>query len=162
MRIIERLKGGAERFAARHLSGSVEVGPLTLNGANALHWMAELRVPALGVTLCARPSAPSWINGRPWYFYASPNRTPWAAVLACGPGIQRDVGERIADRLNVLADSPRPETEAEKIWALWGPKPKVEAGGAGTPPAGDSGSPTISSERNTRLRRFTYPNHNHN
>lgn len=101
MKIIERIREAVDRFAERHLDGHVTIGPLTLYGANAMRWMATLRVEALGVTLSFRPP---WFPGKGpgdewagWCFYASPNATPWAAVLGCGPGIS------LADRRKIEA-----------------------------------------------------------
>lgn len=70
---------------SRYLGGHVSIGPLTLYGANAMHFAANLRIPSLGVHVCARPT--TWHNGWwPWYVYVSPNATPWAALFGWGPG----------------------------------------------------------------------------
>lgn len=158
--MFEKLK----KFVERHLDGHLTLGPLTIYGANAMDWGGSLLVRALGVYLCAKPST----KKRGWYFYASPNATPWAAVVGIGPGLDHFEKKRINDRLCVLLHSPRPEIEAEKIWALWGPKPKV----AGSATGGESGGgsrdvfnpstglfETVAAPDPTprNLRRFTVP-----
>jgi hypothetical protein len=156
MRIIERIRAKARELAERHLSGHVTIGPLTLFGANAMDWAVQIYVAALGVSLCAKPTT----SRRGWYFYATPNCTPWAAVLGCGPGLGRENGERIAQRLGVLAESPRPETEAEKLWMLWGPKPAPARdggeGGGGQRSVFNPSTGPFETAVAERLRRFTY------
>lgn len=133
--MLSRIKQRLVEFAEKRLSGHLTLGPVTLYGANAMDWAVNLRLPALGVTLCAKPPT----KRRGWYVYASPNATPWAAVIGCGPGLGRENGERVAQRLNVIAESPHPSDEAAHIWALWGMRPQDsgtepgEGGGTGEP-----------------------------
>lgn len=126
--MLSRIKQRLVEFAEKRLSGHLTLGPVTLYGANAMDWAVNLRLPALGVTLCAKPPT----KRRGWYVYASPNATPWAAVLGFGPGLGKENGERIAERLDVITESPHRSDEAAKLWALWGVEPQV----TGTIPSG--------------------------
>lgn len=76
---------------------SVRIGPLTIFGANAMHFAWQLKT-RWGY-LVVRPSTfyRKWDNGRKrfggwwrWYVYLSPNGTPWASTFAVGPGIEAD------------------------------------------------------------------------
>lgn len=72
------------------------LGPLTIFGANAMHFSWQLRT-RWGY-LCARPSTFYRRHGSDggrigwwrWYVYLSPNGTPWAATFAIGPGLSAD------------------------------------------------------------------------
>lgn len=113
--MLEKLKDALDRFARRHLAGHLKIGPATFYGANAMHFAVNVDVPALGVTLCAAPP----VGRFGWYFYASPNATPWAAVLGFGPGIERHNAERIRERLEVLSTSPNEEHEVAGLARKW-------------------------------------------
>lgn len=113
-KLIRRARSAVSDFSWRYLSGSVSLGPLTLHGDNAMAFQADLHVQALGVTLSLRPGI-----RLPWHFYASPNGTPWAAVVACGPGIERHNAVRIRDRLAVLSQSPHRTDEVAQLVHRW-------------------------------------------
>lgn len=112
--LIRRARRAISDLSLRHLSGSVSVGPLTLYGDNAMAFQADLRVEALGVTLSLRPGI-----RRPWQFYVSPNGTPWAAVLACGPGVEFFDAKRVRDRLEALRCAPTVEDEVSALTRQW-------------------------------------------
>ena len=120
--MLEKLKDALDRFAWRHLAGHLKIGPATFYGANpmhfaanAMHFAVNVDVPALGVTLCAAPP----VGRFGWYFYASPNANPEAAVLGFGPGIERHNAERIRERLEVLSTSPNEEHEVAGLARKW-------------------------------------------
>ena len=156
--MLSRIKQRLVEFAEKRLSGHLTLGPVTLYGANAMDWAVNLRLPALGVTLCAKPPT----KRRGWYVYASPNATPWAAVLGFGPGLGKENGERIAERLDVITESPHRSDEAAKLWLIWGVEPQA----SGTIPSGGTSGPVDVFNPNTglfetkpgpSLRRFTVP-----
>ena len=80
MRLLRRLRSAVERTIRGHL----QVGPVVLYGANAMHWAVNVRTP-LGYA-CARLPQRAW----PWYFYVSHNATPGGAWVALGPGVDQD------------------------------------------------------------------------
>jgi len=65
--------------------GHVQIGKLTIYGFNAMHLTFQYS-SGIGY-ICFHP--PMYQNGCwwPWYFYISPNGTPWAATYAIGPGV---------------------------------------------------------------------------
>lgn len=76
--------------------GHLSIGRVTIYGANAMHFAVNIRTRRWGY-ICFRPT--TWYrirDGRKrwgkwsWYFYVSPNATPWASTFAIGPGISRD------------------------------------------------------------------------
>jgi len=69
----------------KRAAGSLSVGPVTVYGANAMHWAINIRTR--WGTLCAHPTTRTFGGRWPWYLYLSENATPWAAVFAVGPGI---------------------------------------------------------------------------
>lgn len=104
------------RWVHRKLSGHVRMGPVTVYGANAMHFAINVRTP-LG-HVCARPT-----TGRGawrWYFYVSHNATPWGAWLAVGPGVESDDRRRANARRALAlawlsADDERSRTTLERI-----------------------------------------------
>jgi hypothetical protein len=75
-----------DRIRDRIFPGHFVVGPVTVYGANAMHYAVNIRT-RWGY-LCARPT-----TGRsgywPWYVYLSENATPERATWGFGPGFQR-------------------------------------------------------------------------
>lgn len=77
--------GWPERWQDRVFRGHLSIGPLTIYGANAMHWAWNLRV--FGTYLCWRPTTGQ--NGYwRWYLYASPDATPRHATWGVGPGMR--------------------------------------------------------------------------
>ena len=71
-----------KRWQDRLFRGHVSVGPITIYGANAMHWAINLRI---GKNYwCFHPRTRTY--GGLWraYFYVSPNATPWAAKFKVG------------------------------------------------------------------------------
>lgn len=93
--------------------GHVSFGPITIFGANAMHWTTQIKTRWGYV--CFRPTTKGW----PWKLYISPNATPWAAIFAIGPGIDRDDGDKAALRLSRLlrglSFSTEPGTSLDEI-----------------------------------------------
>jgi hypothetical protein len=74
-----------DRWLEKHFGGHLCVGRrLTVYGWNAMHVAVNYRTRRWGY-ICFHP--PLYWCGRwwPWYFYLSPNATPWAATFALGP-----------------------------------------------------------------------------
>ena len=61
---------------------------ITVFGLNAMHVAVNISPTRWGY-VCFHP--PVWFFGHhwPWYFYVSPNATPWASTYAIGPGVDR-------------------------------------------------------------------------
>lgn len=70
------------RWQDRVFRGHVSIGPVTIYGANAMHWAINVR--AFGTYICFHPRTRTF--GGLWrsYFYISPNATPWAATFKLG------------------------------------------------------------------------------
>jgi hypothetical protein len=77
-----------ERWQDRWFTGHRSWGPLTIYGANAMHWAVNLRTP--WGSLCIHPTTRTFGGCWPWYVYLSPNSTPWAARWGFGPGFDAD------------------------------------------------------------------------
>lgn len=60
-------------------------------GDNAMRWAVNLWTRTFGY-ICFRPSTYTVCAGKRywnrWYFYTSPNATPWASTFAIGPGVE--------------------------------------------------------------------------
>jgi hypothetical protein len=65
------------RWQDRLFTGHVSWGPVTIYGANAMHW--AINVWAFGHYWCFHPTTRTFGGYWPWYFYISKNATPWAA-----------------------------------------------------------------------------------
>lgn len=82
-----------DRLRDRIFTGHVEIGHVTIFGANAMHYAVNIRTR--DGWICARPTTGE--NGYwPWYLYVSPNATPASAWWGTGPGYRED-GGRIVD-----------------------------------------------------------------
>ena len=88
------------RWQDRWFQGHVCLGPLTIFGANAMHWCVQLSTR--WGRLCFHPTTRTFGGRWPWYLYLSRNATPWAASWAFGPGVDRE--DRAAIRLRRNGD----------------------------------------------------------
>ena len=80
----------AERFFMKYLGGHISIGPVTIYGYNAMRWAINVKTQKFG-SICFRPTTVSlWGDWHRWYFFVSPNGTPWASTYAIGPGIDKD------------------------------------------------------------------------
>ena len=86
----ERLRYALDAMLNRYVGGHVSKGQVTVYGYNAMHWAITIRTRRWG-RVCFRPTTitPFGVRWR-WYFYVSPNGTPWAATFAVGPGLTRE------------------------------------------------------------------------
>lgn len=72
------------------MGGHISVGHLTVFGANAMRWSGHYWTKRWGFICFTLPVAARWrTNSRgqkfwQWYFYLSPNATPWAATFYRG------------------------------------------------------------------------------
>ncbi len=78
----------------RKLSGHLSIGPVTVYGANAMHWAVNVSTHRWGY-VCFRLPLPCCGRWWPLYLYCSPNATPWASTFFVG----RDVFEHKQQRL---------------------------------------------------------------
>lgn len=74
-----------ERWIDRVWTGHLNLGPVTVYGANAMHWALEIHIRGHGY-LCAHPTTKTFGAVWPWYVYLSPNATPGSAKWGIGPG----------------------------------------------------------------------------
>jgi hypothetical protein len=71
-----------KRWQDRLFRGHVNIGPITIFGANAMHWAVNIQFR--GTYLCFHPRTRTHGAVWPAYFYISPNATPWAATFKLG------------------------------------------------------------------------------
>lgn len=76
-----------QKVFQKYLGGHKHIGPVTIYGFNAMHVAVNVWSDTLGAYVCFHPTVR--MNGRawPWDFYVSRNATPWAAIVAFGPGL---------------------------------------------------------------------------
>lgn len=103
------LKEKLDQWLGKKLGGYVTFGPVTVYGFNAMHVEIDIYTKRFG-SVCFHPDlrflgqlAPWMLRDFPWYFYVSPNSTPWAATFAIGPGVER------SEKL-----------DAFRRWIMWG------------------------------------------
>ena len=83
------------RFAPKHQRiGRVRIHAHDVD--TAMHGALNVWTPWTGA-ICWHPSTAPWGDEWPWYFYVSPNSTPWAATFAIGRGL--DLAEKLAARM---------------------------------------------------------------
>ena len=76
----------AERWQDRLMPGHITVGPVTLYGANAMHWTLE--VSTRWGHLCIHPTTRTFGGHWPWHIYMSRDGTPGGRSWGFGPGIR--------------------------------------------------------------------------
>jgi len=90
-----------ERWLEKHLGEHISVGPLTIYGFNAMHVAIDLWIKPWRCYICFHPTV-YHMRWWPWYFYISPNATPWAATFAIGPGVWERDKKRARRRRRLL------------------------------------------------------------
>lgn len=71
-----------------HIAFSIFGRRVTIFGFNAMHVAINVWTRRWGY-VCFHPTMRVFGRWWPWYFYVSPNATPWAATFAIGPGLER-------------------------------------------------------------------------
>lgn len=73
------------------MGGHVNIGPITIFGANAMNWTVNIRTKRWGSICFTLPVLARWQRDRyveqkyyQWYFYLSANGTPWASTFYRG------------------------------------------------------------------------------
>jgi len=91
-------------FLEKYLGGHISIGNITIYGWNAMHVAIQIWTKRWGF-ICFHPPGRLLGYGKrcPWYFYISPNATPWGASFGFGPGIDREDKLRIYMRRNHYA-----------------------------------------------------------
>lgn len=76
-----------ENFTGGHLN----IGPMTIWGANAMNWAVSIYTKRWGYICFSLPAIARFKRSRytgklyfDWYFYISPNGTPWASTYYIG------------------------------------------------------------------------------
>lgn len=72
------------RWQDRLFQGHRRIGPVTVYGANAMHWAINVRWR--GTYWCFHPTTRTFGGHWPWYFYVSPDATPQRATFKLGGG----------------------------------------------------------------------------
>ena len=68
----------------KKFEGHINIGKrITIYGDNAMHYAIHIWTKRFGY-VCFHPTVGTW----KWYFYLSPNATPWAATYAKGSGLR--------------------------------------------------------------------------
>lgn len=86
-----------ENFMGGHLS----IGPITIFGANAMNWAVNIDTRKWGRICFTLPTLSRWRTGSDgksryyWYFYLSPNCTPWASTFYRGSDKQEVIRAQI-------------------------------------------------------------------
>jgi len=79
MTIRQLLAAAWERVEER-LAGHITLGPVTIYGANAMHWAVNIATRRWG-WVCFRLPLPCFGRWWPLYFYCSPDATPQSATF---------------------------------------------------------------------------------
>ena len=77
-------------FFEKHFGGYFIIGPITVYGWNAMH--VAVNIKTRWGYVCFHPTWRVFGHWWPWYFYISPNATPWAATFGIGPGYELGIG----------------------------------------------------------------------
>jgi hypothetical protein len=83
------------------MGGHISIGPVTIFGANAMRWSVNIRTRRWGYICFTLPVLARYITRRDgsrwweWYFYLSPNGTPWAATFYRGSDKQEAIRSAI-------------------------------------------------------------------
>lgn len=73
-----------DRWIDKLFTGHITIGPVTIYGANAMHW--AVNVWFRDAYWCFHPTTRTFRGRWPWCFYISKDGTPQGATLKRGPG----------------------------------------------------------------------------
>lgn len=78
-------------FWMKFFGGHITIGNVTIFGANAMNWVVNIRTKKYGSICFTLPCMARFRTERytkkivfDWYFYLSPNGTPWASTYYIG------------------------------------------------------------------------------
>lgn len=75
-------------FLDRHFGGHLNIGSrITIYGYNAMHVAINVYTERWG-WICFHPTWKVFGKWWKWYFYVSPDATPYRASIAFGPGLR--------------------------------------------------------------------------
>lgn len=83
------------------MGGHFSFGPVTVFGANAMRWTVQVSTKRWGYICVTLPVAARYITRRDgtkwwqWYFYLSPNGTPWASTYYRGSDQEEKIRAKI-------------------------------------------------------------------
>lgn len=83
------------------MGGHVSILNITIFGANAMNWAVNIRTRKWGYICFSLPAIARFKTSRDgyryfeWYFYLSPNATPWACTFYRGIDKQEQIRARI-------------------------------------------------------------------
>lgn len=75
-----------DRVLSKYVGGHIRIGPVVIHGWNAMR--ISISVRTRWGSVCFHPTIRVLGYDCPWYFYISPNGTPWASTFAIGPGVE--------------------------------------------------------------------------
>ncbi len=75
-------------FWGRHFGGHISIGPLVIYGFNAMHVAINLHSKRWG-WICFHPTCRVFGKWWRWYFYISPDATPYETTFEIGPGLRQ-------------------------------------------------------------------------
>lgn len=82
MQLIQKLR--LVGFWSTFFSGHLNLGrSITIYGENAMNWAVNISTKKWGYICFTLPTLRRFKKGD-WYFYLSPNATPWACTYYCG------------------------------------------------------------------------------
>lgn len=100
-------------------TGHLNIGPMTIYGANAMNWTVNIRTKRWGYICFTLPAIARFRRDRytnkltyHWYFYLSPNATPWACTFYRGS----DKQERIRAQIRKLNFGHGCNSDSEKLY----------------------------------------------
>ena len=94
--IKEKINYLSYRFWSKFFGGHISIGGLTIFGSNAMDWAVNIRTKKYGMVCFTLPSITRFRGGKlNWYFYCSPNGTPWASTFYIGSSRTEGVRAKI-------------------------------------------------------------------
>lgn len=106
-----------EKKLAGHISFIVFKWRVVIYGFNAMHVAINVGTYRWGY-LCFHPPFKVFGHWWPWYFYISPNATPWASTYAIGPGVSKRDKALAAKRRRLFGDNFDTTKNAEALQSL--------------------------------------------
>lgn len=105
----------------KYLGEHITIGRLTIYGFNAMHVAFQFWTKKYGY-ICFHPTIKMRGHWWRWYFYTSPNATPWASTFAIGPGIDPDDKAGAPLRKWLLGHNYNTNLIERSYWGHWEPK----------------------------------------
>lgn len=124
--MIEKLNYAWLNFWMKFFGGHITIGSITIFGANAMNWTINIRTKKWGVICFTLPTISRFRKTRydkkwrfEWYYYLSPNGTPWASTYYIGTDKKEHIRAQVRQyKFGHNFDAWNDDEIKKKLWQI--------------------------------------------